>query len=82
MRETRFDKASRRLVGDLRQLASVRRIVLDDGPDRGVADSQEFRLVPWRPELLQIRGREISLAVQDRTITIARGVERYHGLSR
>ncbi len=28
---------ARALVGDLRQLASVRRIVLDDGPERGVA---------------------------------------------
>ena len=29
-------RALRPLVGDLRQLASVRRIVLDDGPERGV----------------------------------------------
>jgi len=31
------DRATLRpLVGDLRQVASVRRIVLDDGPERGV----------------------------------------------
>ena len=49
-----------------------------------IANSQEFRLVPWRPELIQMRGRDISLAVQNRTSTmsIARGLERDRGLSR
>ena len=34
----------------------------------------EFTLVPWRPELLKMLGKEIDLSVGDRTITIAPGV--------
>lgn len=45
---------------------------------------QEFTLVPWRPELLKMRGKEIEISVRDRTITmaIARGPVRDLGLSR
>ena len=45
---------------------------------------QDFTLVPWRPELLKMHGREIDISVRDRTITIAlaRGRIRDLGLSR
>ena len=45
---------------------------------------QEFTLVPWRPELLKVHGKEINISVRDRTITIAlaRGRIRDLGLSR
>jgi type IV secretory pathway VirD2 relaxase len=45
---------------------------------------QEFTLVPWRPELLRMRGKEIEIGVRDRTITmaLARGPVRDLGLSR
>ena len=44
----------------------------------------EFTLVPWRPELLKMRGKEIEISVRDRTITmaLARGRVRDLGLSR
>jgi hypothetical protein len=32
---------------------------------------QEFALVPWRPQLLKMRGKEIDISVLDRTITMA-----------
>jgi type IV secretory pathway VirD2 relaxase len=45
---------------------------------------QEFTLVPWRPELLAMRGKDIEISVRDRTITmaLARGPVRDLGLSR
>jgi hypothetical protein len=45
---------------------------------------QVFTLVPWRPELLRMRGKEIEISVRDRTITmaLARGPVRDLGLSR
>jgi hypothetical protein len=44
----------------------------------------EFTLVPWRPELLKMRGKDIEISVHDRTITmtLARGRTRDLGLSR
>ncbi|NJO24177.1 MAG: DUF3363 domain-containing protein [Sphingomonadales bacterium] len=44
----------------------------------------EFTLVPWRPELLRMRGKDIEISVRDRTITmtLARGRTRDLGLSR
>jgi type IV secretory pathway VirD2 relaxase len=44
----------------------------------------EFTLVPWRHELLRMRGKEIDISVRDRTITmaLARGRVRDLGLSR
>jgi type IV secretory pathway VirD2 relaxase len=44
----------------------------------------EFTLVPWRPELLRMRGKDIEISVRDRTImmTLARGRTRDFGLSR
>ena len=44
----------------------------------------EVTLVPWRPELLKMRGKEIEIRVRDRTITmaLARGRNRDLGLSR
>jgi Protein of unknown function (DUF3363) len=45
---------------------------------------QAFTLVPWRPELLKMHGKEIDISVRDRTITmaLARGRVRDLGLSR
>jgi hypothetical protein len=45
---------------------------------------QEFTLIPWRPELLNMRGKDIDISVRDRTITmaLARGRVRDLGLSR
>ena len=44
----------------------------------------EFTLVPWRLELLKMRGKEIEISVRGRTITmaLARGRVRDFGLSR
>jgi hypothetical protein len=44
----------------------------------------EFTLVPWRPELLKMGGKDIEIGVRDRTITmaLARGRIRDLGLSR
>ncbi|KAB2849109.1 MAG: DUF3363 domain-containing protein [Hyphomicrobiaceae bacterium] len=44
----------------------------------------EFTLVPWRPELLRMRGKDVEISVRDRTITmtLARGRTRDLGLSR
>jgi type IV secretory pathway VirD2 relaxase len=44
----------------------------------------EFTLVPWRPELLRMRGKNIEISLRDRTITmtLARGRTRELGLSR
>ena len=43
-----------------------------------------FTLVPWRPELLKMRGKDIEFSVRDRTITmaLARGRVQDLGLSR
>lgn len=43
-----------------------------------------FTLVPWRPELLKMRGQNINISVHGRTITmaLARGRDRGLGLSR
>jgi type IV secretory pathway VirD2 relaxase len=45
---------------------------------------EEFTLVPWRPELLKWRGKQIEIGVHNRTITmaLARGPVRDLGLSR
>ena len=45
---------------------------------------QGFTLVPWRPELLKMQGKEIDISVRDRTINmaLARGRIRDLGLSR
>jgi hypothetical protein len=45
---------------------------------------EEFTLVPWCPELLKMRGKEIDISVHHRTITmtLARGRVRDLGLSR
>ena len=45
---------------------------------------QEFTLVPWRPELLKMHGKEINVSVRARRITmaLARGRVRDLGLSR
>jgi hypothetical protein len=45
---------------------------------------QQFTLVPWRPELLKMHGKEIDISMRDRTITmaLARGRIRDPGLSR
>ena len=32
---------------------------------------REFTLVPWRPELLKMQGKEIDVSMRDRTITMA-----------
>jgi type IV secretory pathway VirD2 relaxase len=44
----------------------------------------EFTIVPWRPELLRMRGQDIEISVRDRTITmaLAPGRVRDLGLSR
>jgi Protein of unknown function (DUF3363) len=44
----------------------------------------KFMLVPWRPELLEMRAKEIDISVRDQTITmtLARGRTRDLGLSR
>jgi len=44
----------------------------------------KFTLVPWRPELLRTRGKDIEISVRDRTIAMAlvRGRTRDLGLSR
>ena len=34
---------------------------------------QEFTLVPWRPELLKMHGKEIDISVRDRNITMTLG---------
>ncbi len=45
---------------------------------------ETFTMAPWRPELSKMRGKEIEIRVQDRTITmaLARGHSRDLGLSR
>jgi hypothetical protein len=45
---------------------------------------QEFTLVPWRPELLKMHGKEIDISVRDRTSAMvpARGRIRDLELSR
>jgi type IV secretory pathway VirD2 relaxase len=45
---------------------------------------QEFTLIPWRPELLKMHGKEIDITVRGHTITmaLARGRVRGLGLSR
>jgi hypothetical protein len=49
-----------------------------------IKSRHEFTVVPWRPELLKMRGKEIEISVRDRTITmtLARGRTRDLGLSR
>jgi hypothetical protein len=49
-----------------------------------IKGGQEFTLVPWRPELLKMRGKEIDNSVRDHTImmALARGRVRDLGLSR
>jgi type IV secretory pathway VirD2 relaxase len=44
----------------------------------------EFTLIPWRPELLKLRGKDIEISIRNQTITmaIARGLSRDRGLSR
>jgi type IV secretory pathway VirD2 relaxase len=55
----------------------LRRLAVIKGRD-------EFTLVPWRPELLKMRGKDIEIGVHDRIITmgLARGRSRNLGLSR
>ena len=49
-----------------------------------IANTQEFALVPWQPELIPMRGRDLSLSVQNHavTVSISRGLQRDLGLSR
>jgi Protein of unknown function (DUF3363) len=49
-----------------------------------IKSRQEFTVVPWRPELLKMHGKEIDISVHNRTTTIAlaRGGVRDRGLSR
>lgn len=49
-----------------------------------IQDRHAFTLVPWRPELLRMRGKEVDISVRDRTITmtLARRRTRDLGLSR
>ena len=43
---------------------------------------EEFTLVPWRPELMQMRGKEIAVGINDRAITMSIPRVREIGLSR
>jgi hypothetical protein len=49
-----------------------------------IKEARSFTLVPWRPELLQMRGRDIAVGINDRamTLSIAPGRGRDLGLSR
>ncbi len=43
---------------------------------------EDFTLVPWRPELMQMRGKDIAVGVHDRAITLSIARGRDLGLSR
>ena len=43
---------------------------------------EDFTLVPWRPELMQMRGKDIAVAVHDRAISLSIARGRDLGLSR
>ena len=49
-----------------------------------IKSRHEFTVVPWRPELLRMRGKDIEISMRDRTITmaLARGRVQDLGLSR
>ena len=47
-----------------------------------IQDRTSFTLIPWRPELVQMHGNEIDLAIRDRTLTLAASRGRDRGLSR
>ena len=48
-----------------------------------INDRNAFTLVPWRPELAKMHGRDIEINVQNQqiTMTLARGRSRDLGLS-
>ena len=47
-----------------------------------IQDCTSFTLIPWRPELVQMRGKEIDVAINNRTLTLAICRGRDRGLSR
>jgi len=60
----------------------TRDVTFPSGRIAVIQDRTGFTLVPWRPDLAQMRGKEIDVAMRDRAITLAisRGLDR--GLSR
>jgi hypothetical protein len=56
-----------------------------DLPTRRLAVIQgrnDFTLVPWRPELAKMRGKEIAIRIENRAITMSIAIKRDRGLSR
>lgn len=84
----------RRLEGDLDQVyrpmiegmgitgRHTRDVTFPAGRIAVIQDRTSFTLIPWRPELAQMRGREIDVAIRDRTLTLAISRGRDRGLSR
>ena len=83
--ETEIDLPHRPLSeGDRFQGRHVKTVDMPTGRLAVIANKREFTTIPWRSELMQMRGRDVTLAVQDRAITIsmARVLQRDLGLSR
>ena len=57
-------------------LKKIERIRFHDN----VVFARRFTLVPWRPELLKMRGKEIDISVRDRTIAMVLARRRIRNL--
>ena len=60
----------------------TREVALPAGRIAVIQDRTSFTLIPWRPELAQMRGKEIDVAMLNRTLTLAISRGRDRGLSR
>ena len=85
---------ARRLEGELDQVyrpmsegiritgRHTRDVTFPAGRIAVIQDRTSFTLIPWRPELVQMRGKDIDVAIRDRTLTLAISRGRDRGLSR
>ncbi len=94
LNERGWASLARRLEGELDQVyrpmsegmritgRHTRDVTFPAGRIAVIQDRTSFTLIPWRPELAQMRGKEIDVAIRDRTLSLAISRGRDRGLSR
>jgi Protein of unknown function (DUF3363) len=81
--EGELDQVYRRMSEGLRITGRhTRNVTFPAGRIAVIQDRTSFTLIPWRPELGQMRGNEIDVAIRDRTLTLAISRGRERGLFR
>ncbi len=94
LNERGWSSLARRLEGELDQVyrpmtegmwitgRHTRDVTFPAGRIAVIQDRTSFTLIPWRPELAQMRGKEIDVAIHNRTLSLAISRGRARGLSR